>query len=647
MRRPSRNAWLVIIALLVIVIPLGVAVLKMFVTHEVPFLRPEAGARWVKLTEPVSLRSWKGTFVVDYRRQFILAKDFPDSVLTVRALRTAQVYLDGQIISAFNDRDDGKNPRFVEMRGLTQGPHELGIAVKNETGPALLLAYCSTLGIFTGPGWETSLDGINWLPVSLAEERRTADLSLQFPSAMEAFRTLIPIYLPLFVISFLLALFFRAARKKYPWTGNAALSPSQIRWLLLAGWALLAVNNISKIPLYIGFDASGHYAYILYILERRTIPLATDGWQMFQSPLYYLLSAGLLKLLSQFFSATTVSHMLRIIPLLCGALQVQMAYQAVRYVFPGRQDLQTTGTIIGGLLPMNLYISQVLGNEPLAGVLSAAAIVLALGILTREGPLPKKKMVILGVVTGLACLTKVTAVLLIPGLVLVLIYAMSKKNEPPQSIIGGLVMFLGAVVVVSGWYYLRNWIALGRPFVGGWEISRGIVWWQEPGYRTIQDFISFGRSLTHPLFSALNGFWDSIYSTFWLDGLNSSVVSYKINPPWNYDFMLSSALLALLPTAGIIFGLIMSLRRPWAAHPGQVFAVYSIAVYFAALLYLYVTVPIYSTAKATYTIGLVPCYAVICVTGLDYLTRTRYLRAAVYGLLACWAVSVYASYFVV
>ncbi len=646
MKRPSLNTWLVFVSLMVISIPLAVTLVKIFVTHEVPFLRPEGSAQWIKLTEPVSLRSWRGKFTVAYRRQFILEKAVPDSVLTVRALRTAQVYLDGQPVSPSDEKDDWKNPRSVELKDLLPGPHELGIAVSNENGPALLLAYGSALGIFTGPGWETSVDGVNWLPATLVEEKRPADLSLRFPSTFEAFRALIPVYLPLFVFCFFPALFFRSAQKKYPWMGNVTLSPSRIRWVLLAAWALLAVNNIRKIPLYIGFDVASHYEYISYIMNKGAIPLATEGWQMFQSPLYYLMSAGFLKFLSLFFSANAVAYMLRIIPLVCGALQVQLAYQAMKYVFPARKDLQTMGTIVGGLLPMNLYISQVVGNEPLAGVFSAAAIVIALGILTQEGPLPKKKLIFLGIVSGLACLTKVTAVLLIPAIALVLIYVMSKKKEPAQSIIAGLLIFLGAIVIVSGWYYLRNWIALGKPFVGGWDISRGTVWWQEPGYRTIRDFVSFGRSLSHPVFSAIYGFWDSIYSTFWLDGLNSSIVSYETNPPWNYDFMLSSALLSLLPTAGIILGFIISIRKPGAAHPGQIFFAYCIAVYFAALLYLYVTVPIYSTAKATYTVGLIPCYAIMCVTGFNYLTRTRYIRAAVYALLLCWAVSVYSSYFV-
>jgi len=256
-------------------------------------------------------------------------------------------------------------------------------------------------------------------------------------------------------------------------------------------------------------------------------------------------------------------------------------------------------------------------------------------------------LILLGIVSGLACLTKVTAVLLIPAIVFVLIYVMSRKGEPVRNILGSLMIFLGAVVIVSGWYYLRNWVALGKPFIGGWDVSRGDVWWQEPGYRTIQNFVTFGRSLSYPVFSSIYGFWDSIYSTFWLDGLNSSIIAYEFRPPWNYNFMLSGALLSLLPAMGIILGFIISIRKPGLAQPGQIFSAYCIAVYLVALLYLYVTVPIYSTAKATYTVGLIPCYAVMCATGFDFLTRNRYMRAAVYAILFCWAVSAYSSYFVV
>jgi hypothetical protein len=71
-----------------------------------------------------------------------------------------------------------------------------------------------------------------------------------------------------------------------------------------------------------------------------------------------------------------------------------------------------------------------------------------------------------------------------------------------------------------------------------------------------------------------------------------------------------------------------------------------LGIYLAALLYMYVTVPVWSTAKATYTLGLIPCYAVVCVSGLELLSRNNLLRAAVNGCLACWAVSSYCSYFI-
>ena len=64
---------------------------------------------------------------------------------------------------------------------------------------------------------------------------------------------------------------------------------------------------------------------------------------------------------------------------------------------------------------MNLYISQVVGNEPLAGLLSASAVVIGFHILTAEsGVIPEKYFILLGTALGLALLTKVTAILLIP-----------------------------------------------------------------------------------------------------------------------------------------------------------------------------------------------------------------------------------------
>ena len=207
MRKLSLNKWLVIASVVVILIPIIVTLLKIFVTREAPFLRPEGGARWIKMTEPVNLKTWTDKSVVAYSKQFVVEKAIPDSVLKIRALGTAHVYLDGRSVTPFDERDDWKNPRSVELRDLLPGPHELVIAVSNDKGPAPVLAYSNTLGIFTGPGWAASEDGKRWLPVTPVKKKKPADVSLRYPSTAEALHAMIPVYLPLFAVCFFLVFF--------------------------------------------------------------------------------------------------------------------------------------------------------------------------------------------------------------------------------------------------------------------------------------------------------------------------------------------------------------------------------------------------------------------------------------------------------
>jgi hypothetical protein len=73
----------------------------------------------------------------------------------------------------------------------------------------------------------------------------------------------------------------------------------------------------------------------------------------------------------------------------------------------------------------------------------------------------------------------------------------------------------------------------------------------------------------------------------------------------------------------------------------------SLAALVGAMLYGFLNVPYYCIVKATYTVGLLPCYAVLLAAGFGVLTRTRIARAAVYGLLTCWGLCAYLAYWVV
>ncbi|MCK9419640.1 MAG: hypothetical protein M0R70_09705 [Nitrospirae bacterium] len=613
-----------------------------------PLLFSEQGAAWIYIDRPFAMEAQREGEHVSYRKRFSVDQAPSATRLTIRALGDPEAYLDGKRIQPVeSDLGRWKNARIFDLTGiLGPGMHEIFIRVFNKNGPAVLLAYIPTLKLATGPEWEASYDELLWTGAVPADMNKNPELAEHFHGSGRAFISLLLLYVPIFLGVFFLTLIASSPREARKTIEKFSPTSSHIRWLLLALWAILAVNNILKLPIETGMDVQEHYEYIEYVANTGRVPLATQGWQMFQSPLYYILSALAWQFpLSHWFEIPTAMLLLRIIPLLCGLLQVELAYRATRYVFPNRRDLQIWGTIVGGLLPMNLYISQVVGNEPLSGLLSACAVVVGIFLITSEQEIiPERYFLFLGTALGLSLLTKVTAVLLVPPAVMLVIYVLHKRQQSIRYITVRVLLVTGIIFALSGWYYIRNWIELGRPFVGGWESS---AWWQDPGYRTVGDFFVFGRSLSAPIYSAVHGFWDSLYSTLWLDGGLSGIGVYIYRPPWNYNFMISGSLISLVPTAGILAGILTTLAKPSdRAYRAQLFSVLCMGIYVAALLYMYVTVPIWSTAKATYTLGLIPCYAILCVTGLEILSRNKLLRAAINGCLVCWAVSAYCSYFV-
>ena len=125
--------------------------------------------------------------------------------------------------------------------------------------------------------------------------------------------------------------------------------PKAFRWTLMVAWTLLAASNISRSPTTTGSTCCRTWT-TSRLSARRALPLATDGWQMFQSPLYYIVSAPLYLLFSAMLSPEGVVKAARVVPLLCGLLQIEIVFRP-RCCFPNRPGLQVAGTLIGGLCP--------------------------------------------------------------------------------------------------------------------------------------------------------------------------------------------------------------------------------------------------------------------------------------------------------
>lgn len=639
-----------LIIVVIVILGLSAGILRFWTDPDINILINEGGAEWIRFPKPFRLAIyWSGNISTSFRYHLDIQDTSKEALLTFRAMKKADVYLDGQLIYQTSvDLARWKETHRLNLaKWLQPGKHELRIDVSNWNGHPALIAYGKSAGIWDGTVWEASTDGRKWVSALPVNQIPPLRISRRFPRSDQAIRPLIPFFLAIFTLIFFCSL-RSDAHFSPPRLKNITLSASTVRWLVLGSWLLMALNNFRKLPLTMGMDANGHLQYINYLVENARIPLATEGWQMFQSPLYYLLAAAVYQTFLPLFSADTVIRIVKLLSIICGMIQVEICYRTLRIAYPGKVSLQVIGILLGGLLPMNLYMSQSLGNEPLVGALISLLILVVYQVFSGVRRESRETFILMGFILGLALLTKVTAILIVPPLLLFLSAEIIRRREAPGEGIRsvarfGIIVFCVALTV-SGWYYLQNWIEMDRFFVGGWDAMRNIVWWQDPGYRTLRQCYIFGESILYPIFSSIYGFWDSIYSSFWSDGFMSAYDS----PPWNYGFMLSGALLSILPSTAILIGFaVTAFVKNGTLCRMLRFSACSIFFYMAAIFYMFLTVPILSSAKATYTLGLTPCFAIMGTVGFEIMTRNCFIKAVVYGLFACWVVGSFASYFVI
>src|SRR6266480_6125368 len=199
----------------------------------------------------------------------------------------------------------------------------------------------------------------------------------------------------------------------------------------------------------------------------------------------------------------------------------------------------------------------------LAATVATATLYVCLRLLKSDTP-PASQFAWLGFTLGAAMLAKATTVLLLPIAIAAIAGKLAYARVRLAISLRNLGLLLAICLTVCGWHYARIWLRFGTPLLGNWDVISGFTWWQDPGYHTAVDYIRFGRSLVHPLFSGFAGFADGIYSTLWGDGLCGGASSLTL--AWNQQPMVAGYLWALIPTALILVGagvaIVQFIRRP-------------------------------------------------------------------------------------
>jgi hypothetical protein len=635
----------VTIAAALIVGPLGFLIFHGYGSPDVPFLFHPSGAAWIRFPEPVSAQIRVYTDRVHFSKDFYLDQD-PGSPIFVhlRAFREIKLYINENPV--YTEPPPGKNWKKgikIEIsRWIKSGRNSIRANVENPMGPALLWLRIEGLkdSIGTDETWKTRIGSDPWVQALRADDTRSNPDSLNLPTPYQAIhakgRTIFWIFAASVGLWGIGSIFFQGRRLKN-------LVPLAFAAVIMV-WVYLFLVKMIRINPPIGFDVYHHLNYILFIMEKRAIPLASDGWSAFHPPLFYLLSVGFLEILNPFYLMVRPFHLLKVLPFLCGLGNVWLAYALGLVVFKKDPLRLIIVIVVAGFIPMNIYMSAYMGNEPLHSFLAGCSLVIAVHIF-RSAEVRFFHMIYLGLLLGLAMLTKITAGVLVPVVVGFLAFKMIRiDGESLKKVASRLSLFILVMIVICGWYYIRNIVHFGRPVMINWNLP-GQLWWQDPGFHTIQYYLGFGEALRHPYFSAFHSFWDAIYSTFWGDGLIGGQPLIAKRPDvWNYDYM-SAVYLFALPATGIflmgfIKGVQMVLKdKDPSSRLIMAFLIISFCSVALFISFSTLKVPIYGQARAFYCLAAIGPISVFFVHGLgvvnEWLSSSRLAagRGVFYGWL--------------
>jgi tetratricopeptide (TPR) repeat protein len=614
---------------------------------EINFLPGDSRAEWIVFPAAVSPRAhWFAILDATFRREFDLTHQPPTAHLSIRAMRRAEVKINGASVN-FRPNHNWKEILDIDVaEQLHAGRNVIEVRVFNHNGPPALWLTLATdqLSLRSDESSEASFAGSSWRHATLAAAVKTPGLGSSITGGeptFDALKKIWPFWIVLATIASGLAFLWQIGFRE-----SRTLRLEHILLLIFASlWLLLFWNNARLLPFHTGFDSGEHLKYIKYIQEHQALPSPNEGWEMYQPPLYYLIAAASLSACKLSIDDSTSVFVLRLFGAFLGIAQFILVFFSLRLLFPTR--ITFIGLLLAAFLPMHLYLAHYVTNEMLAAALATATLYLCLRLLKSDTP-HMSQFAWLGLALGAAMLAKATGVLLLPVVVVAIVGKFAHRRTPLAFLLRNLGLLLAICFAVCGWHYAHIWLRFGTPLVGNWDVISGFTWWQDPGYHTAPDYLRFGRSLVHPLFSGFAGFADGIYSTLWGDALCGGASSLSF--AWNRQPMVAGYLWALIPMALVLIGAVVAIVQFIRKPSSELFLLVGFcALLVFGLIFMTLKVPSYAQAKAFYALSILTPLCFFGALGWETLTRGRaaLLRFVLGVIVLVWAMNSFATYWIV
>ncbi len=274
------------------------------------------------------------------------------------------------------------------------------------------------------------------------------------------------------------------------------------RWplaLTVALFVVVAGTFSVTTPLFEGPDEPSHFAYVQHLAQGGGLPLLAGpeaaGSETFQPPLYYLMAAPLvmwadpraadgllvrnphatndaLALTNRtMFVHTTredfpyrdmvlAVHVVRLLGVLFGAGTIVLAYALARELFPRQAALAYGAVAFTAFVPQFAFTSGLVTNDVAATFVATLGLWYTVRVARRMPAVSARELVVLGVLLGLAPLTKESGLALWPFAALALALPALRRHDW-RALLRAAIVTGVVLVLVAGWWFIVRRLTLG------------------------------------------------------------------------------------------------------------------------------------------------------------------------------------------
>jgi len=231
--------------------------------------------------------------------------------------------------------------------------------------------------------------------------------------------------------------------------------PPALLWAVVAVFVVLSLLFNFRTPVgrngyFHTPDEGAHLTYVRYVAEEGRLPrfegYAGVGYEAHQPPLYYVLAAQVWKVSGAL--PFPRARAVRLLSTLFGVLLVLTVYRIARILFPDSPAVAIGAAGATALLPMHVALCSAVNNDALTNLLFAL-VLLEFALLYTQTKPSRWIALRMGMWAGLAGLTKVTALLLLPTMVVG--WLLVPRRQGTRVWLGMLVSVGLATAMIAPW----------------------------------------------------------------------------------------------------------------------------------------------------------------------------------------------------